>query len=215
MPLKTCAQCGNEKPLSDFEFRKDTQRYRATCKACRNAKLREAYPEQAERVQARGKKWREQNREQYLAHAREYAAANKERMNEASRKWAEANKETANARSIEWRKANRDRVREAAKLRHEAAPEKQRTITRNRRAKLKVSGEHSPADIARMHQEQNGKCNGCRCNLAESGYHVDHIRAVANGGSNGPENLQLLCPTCNTSKGTKDMHEWARSKGYA
>lgn len=213
--LQFCKTCQVEKPIEDFEIRNDTKKPRGTCRACRNRRAMENYSKNPESWHARSKKWRDQNREQYQARAREYAAANKERMNETSRKWAEANKETANARAIEWRKANGERVREAAKARRDANPEKQRTITRNRRAKLKVSGEHSPADIARMYQEQNGTCNGCRCNLAESGYHVDHIRAVANGGSNSPENLQLLCPTCNTSKGTKDMHEWAQSKGYA
>lgn len=210
-----CRTCQTEKPLADFEVRSDTKKPRTSCRACRNAKLREKYPERAEQIQARNSKWREENRERYQTRAREYAAANKDRMNETSRRWVRENAAVVNARSIEWRKANRERVREAAKARHDAAPEKQRTINRNRRAKLKVSGEHSPADIARMYHEQNGECNGCRCNLAESGYHVDHVRAVANGGSNGPENLQLLCPTCNTSKGTKDMHEWAAAKGYA
>lgn len=212
--LQTCRYCQTEKPLDAFEIRSDTKKPRATCKECRNAKLRARYPEQAEKIQARNKQWREDNREQYLQKARDYAAANKERMNETSRQWAAANKETANARSIEWRKANRARVNEAAKERREAAPEKQRTIVRNRRAKLKVSGEHTPANVAKLWERQAGVCNGCGCDLNASGYHVDHVRPIAKGGSNGPENLQLLCPTCNLSKGTKEMSEWLKVKGY-
>lgn len=173
------------------------------------------YPQRAEKIKASNARWREENREKYLTHAREYAAANKARMNEASLKWARENKEVAKARAVAWRKANRERVRDAERQRREAEPDKFRTAVRNRRAKLKVLGQHNATDIANLFSNQSGLCNGCRCDLNESGYHVDHIQAVANGGSNGPENLQLLCPTCNASKGTKDMHQWAKSKGYA
>ena len=142
--LQTCRTCQTEKPLDAFEIRSDTKKPRGVCRACRNEQLRKKYAEDSTPWKESGKKYRDNNREQYRRKAREYAAANKERMNETSRQWAAANKETANARSIEWRKANRARVNEAAKERRTAAPEKQRTIVRNRRAKLKVSGEHTP-----------------------------------------------------------------------
>ena len=32
---KICIKCNNERPLTDFEFRKDTQKYRNVCKQCR------------------------------------------------------------------------------------------------------------------------------------------------------------------------------------
>lgn len=79
---------------------------------------------------------------------------------------------------------------------------------------MQVSGEHTAADIAKLWEAQAARCNGCGCDLNESGYHVDHVEPIAKGGSNGPENLQLLCPTCNLSKGTKSMSEWRKVKGY-
>ena len=44
------------------------------------------------------------------------------------------------------------------------------------------------------------KCKQCGSsdNLA-----IDHIHALANGGSNDLDNLQLLCRTCNSSKGAR------------
>lgn len=212
--LQTCRTCQAEKPLDAFELRKDTQRYRTICKACRNQKIRERYAENPEPWLRSGKKWREENREQHRTRARKYAAANKERMNETSRRWVRENSALVCARSIEWRKANRERVREAAKALRLADPEKFRTVVRNRRAKMQVSGEHTAADIAKLWEAQAARCNGCGCDLNESGYHVDHVEPIAKGGSNGPENLQLLCPTCNLSKGTKSMSEWRKVKGY-
>jgi len=51
-----------------------------------------------------------------------------------------------------------------------------------------------------------GRCGACRCAMRD--YHVDHVIPISRGGSDNPENLQLLCPPCNLSKGSKTMHEW-------
>lgn len=41
METKICVKCGNEKPLSEFYFRKEQQRYRNECKQCILAKQKE------------------------------------------------------------------------------------------------------------------------------------------------------------------------------
>lgn len=37
------------------------------------------------------------------------------------------------------------------------------------------------------------------------GLHVDHIRPVSRGGTNDPDNLRLLCPRCNLSRGNRGV----------
>lgn len=54
--------------------------------------------------------------------------------------------------------------------------------------------------------QQDGKCNGCSNELIES--HIDHIVPLSRGGLNIDDNVQLLCPACNLSKGSKTMEEW-------
>lgn len=36
--IKICNKCEQEKSISDFEFRKDTQKYRTACRLCLNTK---------------------------------------------------------------------------------------------------------------------------------------------------------------------------------
>lgn len=80
-----------------------------------------------------------------------------------------------------------------------------------RRARLKnAEGEFTADDIYNIFVKQGGLCTGCLTNLIFSTYHADHIMPLALGGSNWPENIQLLCPTCNLEKNAKHPDEWEK-----
>jgi len=49
------------------------------------------------------------------------------------------------------------------------------------------------------------------CDDTNGPFEIDHILAVANGGSNDPENLCVACAPCNRSKGAKPLEEWRRA----
>jgi len=53
--------------------------------------------------------------------------------------------------------------------------------------------------------ERDGfRCQSCGASAATGAVlHVDHICAVANGGTNDPSNLQTLCSDCNLGKGAR------------
>lgn len=208
-----CKTCDIEKDLNEYEFRSDTGRYRTTCRTCRNQKLKVNYERRKDVILERNRKWKARNVDKVKDYASEYSKTHKERKNITSLEWARKNKILAAERSKQWRAVNAERARNTAKKLRKLNPEPFRTRVRNRRHRLKVSGTHTADDVNRLFILQNGICNGCRCNLIESGYHVDHVEPIINGGSNGPENLQLLCPTCNLSKGSKSMTEWLKFKG--
>lgn len=65
---------------------------------------------------------------------------------------------------------------------------------------------------AHMYLLQRGKCANCKKALKNK-YHVDHIHPIAKGGTNYPENLQLLCASCNCKKHAKDPFVWANENG--
>ncbi len=98
-----------------------------------------------------------------------------------------------------WAKQNPDKLRLNAAIR--------------RARKLGASGTHTQADVATLYVKQRGKCIACRVRLGDE-FHVDHVVALANGGSNDRLNLQLLCPTCNLRKGAKDPIRFMQEKGF-
>ena len=55
--------------------------------------------------------------------------------------------------------------------------------------------------------KQEGHCAGCRMMFPFRNFEIDHVIPRAKGGSDHIENLQLLCGTCNRSKGTGTQAE--------
>lgn len=93
-------------------------------------------------------------------------------------------------------------------------PEKKKAMDRNRRAMVRNSeGSHTSLDVSNILDNQNLRCVYCGGDLSD-GYHVDHIMPIVLGGSNWPENLQCLCPTCNLRKGGKHPDEWHKEIGF-
>lgn len=138
---------------------------------------------------------------------------NKKKKIDKQKKWALSNKDKIDEYQRNYRDQNREKINENARKYHNLNPERTRVHRRNRRARKKAAdGFHSLADIKRIFFLQRGKCAFCKVSI-KKGYHVDHVIALALGGSNWPKNLQLLCEPCNLSKHSKPMEEWARSKG--
>ena len=67
----------------------------------------------------------------------------------------------------------------------------------------------------RLYGEQEGICVGCNTHFPFRVMDVDHILPRSKGGTDHPDNLQLLCSGCNRSKGSKTMAEWKAAQAEA
>jgi 5-methylcytosine-specific restriction endonuclease McrA len=121
--------------------------------------------------------------------------------------------ETQAAYFRKWYAANKEKCRLKTRKYNAANPEAKRARKRNYKARKRGAvGAHTKNDTALIRKAQKDKCAYCRIKL-KGGGHVDHIIALANGGTNWPENLQLTCGTCNNRKFTRCPLEFAREMG--
>jgi 5-methylcytosine-specific restriction endonuclease McrA len=141
-------------------------------------------PGVAEGYRIRGKRWRDKDPE-------------KERLRAAD--WRKREPEKATAASERWRKLNPDK--------------RQAGLAKRRARKAGAGGSYSAADVAEILKMQRSKCGYCRCLLKGRDYHVDHITALSKGGTNYRSNIQILCKSCNISKGARDPLDFARQRG--
>jgi hypothetical protein len=194
-----------------------------TTNAVRTAAWRAAHPgrakahqerwrkENREKIKAQHKAWRERNREKVRAkyHASKASDEAQNRRADYRRK----NKLAIMRRHKIWRDRNPDKTAAHRKAWRKANPERTRALSNNRRAiKRGADGHYTVADIRRILKLQRHRCAYCPRSL-RSGYHVDHIIALAKGGTNWPRNIQCLCPSCNVQKHTKDPIIFAREHG--
>lgn len=158
-------------------------------------------------------------------------AANSERYRAAMRVWRTTNPEKYNAGIAAWRTAHPGRYETALKAWREAHPERReedlsRLVIWNaahpeamqiraknyQMRKRKIDGSHSVADIEAIVASQKGRCAYCKKRL-KKGFHIDHIKPISKGGSNGRRNLQATCGTCNIKKAATDPVKFARKLG--
>ena len=186
-----------------------------------------------EKELAKSRKWREANREKTRAYAKnyyqenkdkvkayknEYHKINKDKEKEYRKKFRQENKERLNLAHKAYRKSNAEyrakrnrRATEYAKLwsktpvgkllrKLASARGKQKRRERNRQ----VINDLTKQDVIMLLDVQNNQCAKCYTEFSEvNPFTLDHILPLSKGGGLTRKNTQLLCHSCNSSKGTK------------
>jgi HNH endonuclease len=102
---------------------------------------------------------------------------------------------------------------ESLKKYRRANPDIARSFS-DRRLARKGSAKLPKGTITKIGDLQRWFCIICKEDLQWSGYHIDHIVPLARGGAHNPENIQLLCPTCNVRKSAKDPIDYMQERGF-
>ena len=211
-PQKVCAKCQKEKPENEFSTQKKSsgkEYRRRTCKECRLAIRRERdYDNQHSKD--KHKEWLSNNKDRTQKKSKEWKSKNRDRVNEDKRKWWHKNKDNIAARRRKIYQSQKEIMVERTNRWTRENPEKARKNKALHEARKRgAEGKYSVSDIRKLLKHQNGLCVYCGKNITDC-YTVDHIHPLSRGGSNWPDNIQLLCSSCNCSKNNKTHEEYMK-----
>ena len=222
--MKTCRECGQIKPVEDFNKDKcKRDGFRSICKVCEaayRAKNRDriAVSEAAykaanhEKVAATHAAYYAKTREKKASRMAIYRAENKEKIAAQQAAWNAANRDKKAALHADWYINNSASVKKYNAAYRAEHPELNRIYKANRRARAKED-QLSTGLVDRLLKLQKGKCACCKKPLGND-YHLDHIMPLALGGSNTDDNMQLLRATCNLQKHAKHPVEFMQKRGF-
>lgn len=190
-----------------------TERYVKSnrCVACSTAAIKRWAIKNAVRKAETRRVWRLVNKDRLQIVDKAYRAKNSDKEKARAKAWYLANKERSRRKSREWLAANKERYAKATRRWREANRSAVKVAKHRRRAKERgAEGFHTEYDLFCIFAMQDAQCNGCGKSLLIS-CTEDHIIPLSRGGSDWPDNIQLLCSWCNDSKGVKLMSEWRQA----
>lgn len=157
--------------------------------------------------------WQKRNKEKCIKYSAEYRKRNPESAAKYMAKRRLERREEVLEQDRKRYSKNKSKFLKKGKTYRENNPEVFATHARNRRALLKGSeGNHTKEEVLDLLKKQNYKCANCLKNI-RTRYTADHIICLKHGGSNYISNIQILCISCNSKKGTLDPTVFAKRNG--
>lgn len=224
--MKKCTICKQEKSYEEFgknKSRKDG--YQNVCKTCKRESDKRSYEKNKEKRKANMKKYYNENKEKFLVDCKKYREENKEKIAECKKEWARKNRERKSNQERAWREKNAKQNREMKKKWYRLNRDRVYSNLLKRRSQkhfVRFEGIRRKELLDR----DNWECQCCGVKVHDKSYggnehrelwdddrkaHIDHIIPISKGGDSTPENLQVLCRTCNLSKRDKTNLEVERN----
>lgn len=212
--VKPCNGCGQVLMIDAFfKNKRMKDGLQTQCKSCMRALQDKWRANNHDKVKKIAKKSYLKNQDRNKARARkryldnpayftQWVKDNKDSCKASRQKYYAKNKEMLRQKSRDWDLKNPDKFKE-----------RMQRAANARRARLAgVGGKLSKGIVQKLIKLQKGKC--AYCSTALHAHHLDHIIPLALGGKNTDDNVQLLCPPCNMSKGAKHPIDYMQSKGF-
>lgn len=179
--LKQCTKCDTWKPINYYNKGNDRYGFSHICRECDNAKTK-AYDIANADKRRDYRKNNYQRRKVFMQAWRSSHADYNKNYYASRREWHLK-------RLKEWQRANPEQVR----------------VQRDKRRALRVQaqGSYTSNQWQALKAEHGNRCLRCGKHESEAKITPDHIIPLSRGGSNDISNIQPLCSSCNSSKGTK------------
>lgn len=219
-PGKICNKCGEWKSVGEFSFQRANTKnggdgYHYTCKDCHNAARRIERKANRDAINAHRRAYYRQHREAIIASVRAYRQANPERVKATNKAYYERNRELRKQAQIRRSKLRRatqpDQVRayyrNYYRQQKQTNPEKLRAHERKnehrrRNRKFQAQGFHTDKEWEQLKAFYDYLCLCCRRREPDIVLTRDHVIPLVQGGTDWITNIQPLCSSCNSSKGS-------------
>jgi 5-methylcytosine-specific restriction endonuclease McrA len=207
---KVCTKCGEFKIYAEFyknKIYKDG--YRGQCKECMKQGMKQYNQENKEQIAEYMKQYRQENREQISKRMKQYARENKEHISEYMKRYYQENKDQI----AEYQQENKEKITEYMKQYRQSEQGREanyKAATKRRSYKMKVK--FTTYQRKELLDRDNWTCQCCGIKVHDRSTgdwnthdkaNIDHIIPISRGGNSEPNNLQILCRTCNLSKSDK------------
>lgn len=176
-----------------------------------------------EAVAAKNKQWAATHKEYLREYNKRYRTenpSNAEAMRAASAKWYRANRERRLARTKAYKLENSERTKARQKAYDarpdrvakryaftkrylKAHPEISRAYAVRRKARIRGAkhlSKRANAIVREWKAAPSFICYYCQIKFATKHLHVDHVKALVNGGQHTEDNIVRSCSTCNLKK---------------
>ena len=115
MKAKKCIKCCEIKPICGFRLRKDTGKYRGTCKKCKMEYSKVYHANNSERIREQRKTYRQNNKDKIFDQKRQYRQDNAEEIADYKKQWNINNSEEILVRRKKYREGNKEKISEQKK----------------------------------------------------------------------------------------------------
>lgn len=198
---KRCPCCKQTKCVSFFNADQCSKSgLHSHCRECYNLKSRAYRQKDLEHYRVLERAYARKRREAHPEYSRTWRQNNAEYMRIYHQMYREANRERLNA----YREANADKFREQSRAYNKTHREQRAIHEEKRRArKVQAGGSFTRQEWEELCFYYDYTCLRCGKQVPHIELTVDHVVPLSQGGTNGIDNLQPLCRSCNSSKRTK------------
>lgn len=193
---KPCRKCG-----------KNEWRANGRCSPCARERQRRWSAANLDKVAAKARRWRLNHPEENAERKRKYKQANLVKEAQRNRRWKNANPDKLREYERKRYATNSERCR---KWRHSNPDKANAIIHRRRTRQTAAGGSYTVAEWKSLLDHYGNRCLCCGRNDVRLA--ADHIVPVVRGGSSSIDNIQPLCNSCNSRKGTKTI-DYRPNKG--